>query len=456
MSFKPFILKAAVISIEQSVGLTPTDTGNILDTVQNILHRHDIPTLIMNQSLSEVFDKLETMPGQTLFIGNQMAHLRQASSRGMITVRISHDRNDDANSDDVDFVIPNAAQLAHVIRLGSPMPIGKFPCDLLERYLDDFSFQDESVIINPGIGEDTAAIDIQSSETLILKSDPITFATDSIGYYTVLINANDIATSGAIPRWLLTTLLFPPQSTPSQAFQVMQDLKTACYQWGITLCGGHTEITDAVTRPVVTGMMAGVVERSRLLDKRNIRTGDALWITKSLAVEGTSIIAREFGDRLRLSGYTDGEINRLKEFLFSISILDEARIAADTPGVVAMHDVTEGGLASAVSELSTAGRHIIKIRMAAIPVYPETSRLCKLLKIDPLGLIASGCLLICCRPDYCQSLIDNMSRRHISLTQIGEIGPPGKGVEAYDQEKPVKWPEFATDEITRLLFGSRE
>lgn len=452
MSFKPFRLKAAVISLDQSVGPTPTDTGSILQTVQSILHSHDILTLVMDHSLSEVFEKLETHPGQTLFIGNQTAHIRQAASRGMITVRVSRDRKDDTNSEGADFVISDVAQLAHVIRLGSPMPIGKFPCDLLERYLDDFSFEDESVIINPGIGEDTAAIDIQSSETLILKSDPITFATDSIGYYTVLVNANDIATSGAMPRWLLTTLLFPPQSTPSQAFQVMRDLKAACYQWGITLCGGHTEITDAVTRPVVTGMMAGTVERSRLLNKRNIRTGDTLWITKSLAVEGTSIIAREFGDRLILSGYTDDEINRLKDFLFSISILDEARIAADTPGVVAMHDVTEGGLASAVSELSTAGQHIIKIRMEAIPVYPETRRLCNLLNIDPMGLIASGCLLICCRPDDCQTLVDNMARHHISLTQIGEIGPPGKGVEAYHQEKPVKWPEFATDEITRLLL----
>ena len=454
MSFKPFLLKAAVISIHESGVLTETDAVKlplIPVNIQNLLDSRGIPTLIMGQTVSDAVERLKTAPCHILFIGNHIPHLRQASACGMITACIVPDPNDNENPDNFDFMIGDITQLVHVLRLGTPMPMGKFPCDLLEQYLHDFEFQDASVIINPGIGEDTAAIDIQSSEILILKSDPITFATDSIGYYTVLINANDIATSGANPRWLLTTLLFPPQSTPSQAFQVMQDLKTACYRWGITLCGGHTEITDAVTRSVVTGMMAGTVARSRLLNKQNIRTGDTVWITKSLAVEGTSIIARELGDRLILSGYTADEINRLKKFLFSISILDEARIAADTPGVVAMHDVTEGGLAAAVLELSEAGRHILEIFMEAIPIYPETDRLCRLLNINPLGLIASGSLLICCRPDHSHTLIDNMAHNQVPLTLIGAVGRPGKGVDAKKQGKSVKWPEFDTDEITRLL-----
>ncbi len=253
-----------------------------------------------------------------------------------------------------DYTISNLGELRDIVRLGIPLRAGKFPNDLLKGVLDQFTFHDSSVLISPGIGEDTAAVDVSGEEVLILKSDPITFATDSIGHYAVLVNANDIATSGAVPRWFLTTLLFPCGTTPSDIFQVMHDLKNVCQEWGITLCGGHTEITDAVTRPVITGMLAGTVAKCDLIDKRNIRPGDKVLLTKGVSVEGTSIIAREFGDVLKARGMTEAEIKECREFLSHISVLKEARIAGQSRGTSAMHDVTEGGVATAIEELSIA------------------------------------------------------------------------------------------------------
>ena len=121
-----------------------------------------------------------------------------------------------------------------LVRLGIPLPPGKLPNDLLREFLNQFVFDDPSILVNPGVGEDTAAINVESEEVLVLKSDPITFATDSIGQYAVLINANDIATSGARPRWLLTTLLFPCGITPSGIQHVFDELKETCRRWDIT------------------------------------------------------------------------------------------------------------------------------------------------------------------------------------------------------------------------------
>jgi hydrogenase maturation factor len=286
---------------------------------------------------------------------------------------------------------------------------------------------------------------------LVLKSDPITFATDSIGQYAVLINANDIATSGARPRWLLTTLLFPSGVTPYEIRNVINELKTFCQQWDITLCGGHTEITDAVTRPVVTGMMAGTVARRDLIDKRNMAPGDRLLLTKGVAVEGTAIIAREFGDRLIKLGMADSEIDSARRFLANIGIITEARIAAESKTVSAMHDVTEGGLANAAEELSVAGGYQIKIDMDTIPVFSETHRVCKLLGIDPLGLIGSGSLLICCRQFGCESLMASICKTGIDVTCIGEVLEKGQGIIAVKKGRPVSWPQFEVDEITRLF-----
>jgi len=137
----------------------------------------------------------------------------------------------------------------------------------------------------------------------------------------------------------------------------MHELKTVCQKWNITLCGGHTEITDAVTRPVLTGLMAGTVSKKDLIDKRHMKSGDKILLTKCIAVEGTAIIAREFEVKLKRLGMSETEIETCRQFLSQISILKEAQIASRFKGVSAMHDITEGGLSTAVEVLSsTSGR----------------------------------------------------------------------------------------------------
>ncbi len=357
----------------------------------------------------------------------------------------------EASISESDFTISHLDELKDVIRMGIPLFPGKFPNSLLKGALEQFAFNDPSILINAGIGEDIAAVDVNNEEVIVLKSDPITFATDSIGHYAVLINANDIATSGADPRWLLTTLLFPCGTTGSEVFQVMYDLKEVCQKWGITLCGGHTEITDAVTRPVVIGMLAGTVAKSRLIDKRNMKKGDKILLTKGVAVEGTSIIAREFGDRLKNMGMSENEIEECRDFLSHISILKEAQIARQSPGTSAMHDITEGGIATALEELSFAGNHKIMIDMDKIPIFFQTEKICRLLNINPLGLIGSGSLLICCRGDYCEKLLRDIRKSDTDVSVIGEVTEEGEGIEAKLGGNPVEWIKFEVDEITRLF-----
>jgi hydrogenase maturation factor len=348
-------------------------------------------------------------------------------------------------------MISSFVELKNIVRLAIPLPTGKLPNDLLREFLDDFRFDDPSILINPGVGEDITAVDVEADQVLVLKSDPITFASDAIGQYAVLINANDIATSGAVPKWLLTTLLFPYGITASEIRQVVNELKEFCQQWDITLCGGHTEITDAVSRPVVAGMMAGTIARSNLIDKRNMKAGDKVLLTKKVAVEGTAIIAREFGERLKNLGISDAEIDKCRAFLSNISIIPEAKIAAQFSETTAMHDITEGGLATALEELSIAGGHRIRIDLETIPVFPETQQICRLFDIDPLGLIGSGSLLICCQKKGYGRLMAAIGHAGIEVTCIGEVMQKGKGIDARKHKKQVDWPCFEVDEITKLF-----
>jgi len=394
-------------------------------------------------------EKMGIKPENILMVGDFAFDMDAGTRAGAITVFLDNHGKKRLKVERA-FTISTLEGLQKIIEMGQPLPAGKLPNHFLRKFLSEFSFDEPSVIIGPGVGEDTAAVDIQGEEVLVLKSDPVTFVTDSIGLYAVLVSANDIATSGATPRWMLTSLLFPVGTSALAIHRVMGDLSRICRRHGITICGGHTEITEAVQKPVVSGMMAGTVERAGLIDKSRMSPGDVVLMTKRVAVEGTAIIAREFGNRLTKQSLSQREILSGQGFLSMLSILEEARIGAACKGVSAMHDVTEGGLATAVSELSMAGGCTIRVRMEDIPVYPITSKICSMFGISPLGLIGSGSLLICCKKEHVEPLTEQIRNAGIEVTAIGEVLAKGKGVKATRNGEPTAWPNFPADEITRL------
>jgi hydrogenase expression/formation protein HypE len=480
MKNRPFHIKAVLFRLEPTPALLTASQYLISKDLRlGIISRSDVNTIrqdlrhcgFVNEadmaviiSRSEIMQrkadadlihraaqKMNITVDNVLFISPHASEIRAVQRTGAITAWMRTGQGAGSKAPTGDFEIGNITEIKDIVRMGIPLPAGKLPNRLLRDFLNQFIFDDPSVLINPGVGEDITAVDIESREVLVLKADPITFATDSIGQYAVLVNANDIATSGAVPRWFLTTLFFPSGTTPSQIQYVFEELKIFCRQWGITLCGGHTEITDAVNRPIVAGMMTGTVARRDLIDKRRIKKGDRVLLTKEVAVEGTAIIAREFGNRLKKLGMAAAEINRCRQFLDNISIITEAKIAAASAGTSAMHDITEGGLATALEELSIAGGRSIRVDTDNIPVYPETQKICSLLDINPLGLIGSGSLLICCRSKDCKKLIKDIAAAGVEITPIGEVMDRGQGIRAYKGKKQVPWPAFEVDEITKLF-----
>jgi HAD superfamily hydrolase (TIGR01509 family) len=395
--------------------------------------------------------RLNVATEEVLMVGDYPMDTEAGNRAGAMTALLANPNRTDPADDESDYQIDHLNEIRNIVRMGLPLPGGKLPNDLLEKFLTQFGIEDPKVLVKPAVGEDTAAIDVREDEVMILKSDPITFASDAIAKYAVLVNANDVATSGAIPRWFLTALMFPVGTSAFIINQVMEELSDVCRSHHITLCGGHTEITDAVTRPVISGMMIGTVEKRRLIEKGNMRPGDQVLMTKAVAVEGTAIIAREFGDRLLSIGVPPADIKSCRSLLDQISILPEAAIVQSVNGVSAMHDVTEGGIATALEELSHAGGHRIRVDMERIPIYSETARICGLLKLDPLGLIGSGSLLICCRQYAGKKLVQKINAAGIAVSIIGEVREVGHGVEALRQHQPVPWPRFEADEITQLF-----
>lgn len=338
-------------------------------------------------------------------------------------------------------------------RMSDSLPLGKLPPDLLARLLAQAPVDDPRVLMGPAVGLDCAVVDAGGPTLLVFKSDPITFATDEIGWYLVQVNVNDIATTGAVPRWLLVTMLLPEgKTTIETAENISRQIQDACRAMGIAVIGGHSEITYGLDRPIAVGTLIGEVARARLVTPQGSKVGDRILLTKGVPIEATAILAREFPDRLA-QALSPVELEQARNFLTDpgISVLRDAQIALDAGRVNAMHDPTEGGLAAAVWELAEASGRMLVIDVEAVPIPPLSARICRAFDLDPLATIASGSLLLTVpapdAPPICQAL----EQAGIPCADIGvvEAGPFSVWQQTEAGRAILLRPE--RDEITRAF-----
>ena len=333
------------------------------------------------------------------------------------------------------------------------MQAGKLPPDLLSDLLDKVRVDDPRVVLGPRPGEDAALIDI-GDRYLVAKTDPITFATDLIGWYLVQVNANDLSVMGATPRWLMATLLLPEGTEPHTARAIFDQLLEACDALDVSLIGGHTEVTYDLTRPIAVGAMLGEVAKEKVVLTSGARPGDAIVLTKGVAIEGTSILAREASEKLERSGVATDIIDSAKGLLFEpgISVVRDAAVARDAVEVHSMHDPTEGGLATALREVAEAAGVGVIVEDDQVPIVPECQVICRALGLDPLGLIASGSLLATVSPEDAPQLVAALQREGISANEIGSITEREDGLKLRTRGGVRDLPSFDRDELARF-FG---
>ncbi len=330
--------------------------------------------------------------------------------------------------------------------------VGKLNTKLLDELLSGLENKDPRVTVGPKVGEDAAVIDF-GDKYLIATTDPITFTSYKIGWYMVNVNANDIATMGGTPKWLLATIFLPENKTDSNLVkEIFRDIEKAADELDIVLCGGHTEITQGLDRPIVSGHMLGEVDKNKLVKNSNARVGDEIILTKGIAIEGMALLARE--REKELSGkYGNLFVEKVQNFLHDpgISVVKEALIANQTADIHAMHDPTEGGLTTGLFELTRASNTGIIIYEEKIQYLEETRILCSEYKLDPLGVIASGALLIVVDPDDRDAVLSKLVQNDIACSVIGKLADKEDGLKIIVDGQVRDLPFFEVDEITRVI-----
>ncbi|MCU1429103.1 MAG: Hydrogenase expression/formation protein HypE [Actinomycetia bacterium] len=325
------------------------------------------------------------------------------------------------------------------------IPTGKVPSALLGRLLQSLPSAPADVLLGPSLGEDACAIDV-GGEVLLVAADPITLTSAQIGRFAVTVNANDIAVMGARPRWFLATLLLPPGTTEADVEAVFAGVRDALAETGAALVGGHSEITNAVRAPVVAGTMLGVAPQGRYVTTAGARPGDVVVQIGRAPIEGAAVLAAEARDRLGAldEKVVDAAANALYEP--GINVVEAALFAADL-GATAMHDPTEGGVASGLLELASASNVALRIDRRALAWFEPGRAVCEALAADPWATLASGCVLATFHAAAAAGAVAALTERGFDAALLGRVDQ-GHGV-IDETGGALQWP--ARDEVARVL-----
>jgi len=327
---------------------------------------------------------------------------------------------------------------------GAPIPQGKVPNELLARLLGDLPPPGADVLLGPRVGEDAAAVRVPSG-VLVAATDPVTLTGSEIGRFAVIVNANDVAVTGARPRWFLAALLLPPGIGEEAVAEIFTVLRRTLDEVGAALVGGHTEVTDAVTRPVVVGQMLGMAEEGRVVTTAGGAAGDVVVQVGPAPVEGAAVLAAEA--TASLGALDAASVAAAASALDDpgISVV-EAALTAGRLGASALHDPTEGGLASGLHELADASGVRLVIDGGTVQWFEPGLAVCRAVGADPWATLASGCLLATFRPGDADAALHELSAAGHTAIAIGRA-EAGRGVMV--DGTPLAWPE--RDEVARLL-----
>ena len=328
--------------------------------------------------------------------------------------------------------------------MSSPLPSGKIPAALLTELLAELAPPPPELRLGPGVGEDACAIDV-GGEVLVVASDPVTLTAREAGFLSVVVNANDVAVTGARPRWFLATVLVPPGTTTSDVRAVFSDIGRALERVGAYLVGGHTEVTSAVAQAVVVGQMLGLAEPGREVATGGARVGDTVVQAGPAPVEGAAVLAREAA--AGLSGLEPAVLEAARTAMDDpgISVVEPALLAARL-GATSLHDPTEGGLVTGLHELALAAGLRLRIEREAVLWFDPGLAVCRAVGADPWATLASGTLLATFPPERADAALAALDGAGCPAAVIGRV-EPGAGL-CDAQEHEIAWPE--RDELVRL------
>jgi hydrogenase expression/formation protein HypE len=264
---------------------------------------------------------------------------------------------------------------------------------------------------------DAVALPVPADRDLVVTTDgftvqPLEFPGGNIGSLAVHGTVNDLAVSGAVPRFMTLSVFLEEGLEMALLRRVIEELGRAARDCGVAVVAGDTKVVGRGECDGIYLSATGVGFRPRgaCLGLDRVRTGDRILVSGPIGDHGAAVMLarQEFGMR--------GELRS-----DAASVLPEAQALMSVPNLRFMRDPTRGGIATVAHELARAAGLTVRLLEGQIPVNDSVQSVCELLGFDPLYLACEGRIVAVVGPESAEAALAALRELAPRAALIGDL-----------------------------------
>lgn len=267
---------------------------------------------------------------------------------------------------------------------------------------------------------DAAVLELPSGERIAFTTDssvvqPLRFPGGSIGHLAVHGTVNDLAVSGAVPRWVSCAFVLEEGFPIAELHAIAADMAEAAAAAGVQLVTGDTKVVQrgAADGCYITTAGIGIVAPQVRLGPRAVRAGDRILLSGTMGDHGMAIMLAR--GELTLEGDLRSDTAPVGDLVEDV--------LATAPSARWFRDPTRGGVATVLNELCKASQLGVDLDELALPVRPIVNGACELLGIDPLYVANEGKVVAVVPADEADAALEAMRRNPLGgdAAMVGEV-----------------------------------
>ncbi len=346
--------------------------------------------------------------------------------------------------------------------MGEMPTIGKISPEIFnELIFPRLGAKNSKILVGPQHGVDVGIVEI-GDKAVSFTCDPV-FIVPEYGWkraawFAIHILVSDSVTSGLKPTFLSIDLNLPMEMTKEQLEIMWNTMHQECEKLGISVITGHTARYENCHYPMVGGAtVIGVGEKDEYVTPKMARARDKIIITKGPAIEATGIFATMFPQLIEKE-FGRNFSEKVEQIFYKMSVVKDAMTAVSVgvrdEGVTALHDATECGIWGALYEVAQAAHLGVRVEKEQIVVEDGVEEICHYFGIDPYASISEGTLIIACRPQKAQKVVEALTRENINSSIVGELTELDRGMVLVEggREKKLKHP--IVDPFWMAFYGA--
>lgn len=325
--------------------------------------------------------------------------------------------------------------------------IGKISPEIFDELIyPKLGKKTNKVLVGPQHGVDIGVVDLGNGKVMATTTDPVFIVPDygfeRAAWFALHILVSDVVTSGLKPSYLTIDLNLPLSIKKDELNTMWTTINRECDRMGISIISGHTARYEGCHYPMVGGAtVIAIGDKDKYITPRDAKPGDRIIITKGAAIEAAGLFAVAFEGKIRKI-FGDEFSKRASGIFYRMSVVEDALIAASVGvrgrGVTSMHDATECGIWGGLFEVASASGAGMRINKKDIIVLPEVLAICEKFKMDPYSSISEGTLLITCRPEKAQAVVDRLKKDNIDSSIAGDVVEKSKGIVVVENGRETK------------------